>query len=582
MNEADARRDPAELLEAAEQELQELGQESQRAAWVYATNVSLDAEYLSSVAESRYIDATVRHAKAAASLPSERLTAEQARKVRLLRLSLSLIAPADPRESRELTSLVTAMQGMYARGRHTPLGASQPVDLQGLSKILFESRDPAVLEDAWTGWHRVGRAMRPSFERYVELANRGARELGFSDTGSMWASKYDMEPDEFVREVDRLWSQVRPLYEALHAFVRGRLAARYGAALVPDRGPLPCQLLGDMWAQSWEGIYPLVAPAPEPNDGSEIDLDRVLKERQVAPLEMVRYGERFFDSLGFAKLPATFWERSMFVRPRDREVICHASAWDIDLVDDLRIKMCIEPTAEDFQTIHHELGHNYYQRAYNRQPLLFRDGAHDGFHEAIGDAVGLSVTPAYLAQVGLLAPEVRSGPGFPFLLRRALEKIPFLPFGVVIDKWRWEVFGGTVSPREYNRRWWELRAAYPGVAPPQPRGEEEFDPGAKYHIPANVPYVRYFLSYILQFQFHRALLRAAGYRGPMHLGSIYGSAEAGARLRTMLEMGSSRQWPDALEAVTGERRMDAAALLEYFAPLQRWLEEQNRLGPTTS
>jgi len=309
------------------------------------------------------------------------------------------------------------------------------------------------------------------------------------------------------------------------------------------------------------------------------DLTQILVDRHTSATEMVRYGERFFVSLGLDPLPTSFWERSMLVRPRDREVVCHASAWDLDFVDDLRIKMCTEITGEDFQTIHHELGHNYYQRAYSRQPFLFRESAHDGFHEAVGDTIGLSVTPEYLVRIGLLGTAPDASRDLGLLLQRALEKVAFLPFGLVVDRWRWEVFAGRITPAEYNRTWWEMSERYQGIRPPAPRGEEEFDPGAKFHVPANVPYMRYFLAHILQFQFHRALARAIGHRGPLHRASIYGSKEAGERLRTMLEMGSRNEWPDALEAVTGERRMDAQGLLDYFAPLQRWLEDQVRAGP---
>lgn len=563
----------AELLRTAESELLDLASESQRADWVYSTYVNEDTEVLASAATSRLIAATMRRARELSAFPADQLAPEDARKVRLLRVSLPLLAPSDPSESLELTRLVASMQASYAKGRHTPRGATEPADLQGLERILFESRDPALLEDVWSGWHVVGRTIRPSFVRYVDLANRGARELGFPDTGAMWASRYDLEPDEFAREVDRLWGQVRPFYESLHAFVRTKLSERYGPEIVGEGDALPCHLLGNMWAQSWEGIYPLVAAGL--SDGG-VDLTALLQARGTGPIDMVRYGEGFFDSLGFAKLPASFWQRSMFLRPRDREVVCHASAWDIDLVADLRIKMCLEVNAEDFHTVHHELGHNYYQRAYGHQSYLFRDSAHDGFHEAVGDAVDLSVTPEYLARIGLLADVPPADADLGLLLHRALEKVAFLPFGLLIDRWRWKVFSGEIPTEEYNRSWWEMRRTYQGVRPPTPRGEEEFDPGAKYHVPSNVPYVRYFLAHILQFQFHRALLRAAGYHGPLHRGSIYGSRAAGERLRAMLEMGASREWPDALEAGTGERRMDAGALLEYFAPLRKWLDEQNR------
>jgi len=468
------------------------------------------------------------------------------------------------------------MEGLYAKGRHTLRGGTEPLDLQALSRVIAESRDPAQLEDAWAGWHAVGRAIRRPFDRYVELANRGARELGFEDTGAMWRSKYDMPAAAFATEVDRLWREVRPLYLSLHAYVRRRLRETYGADVVPERGPIPAHLLGNMWAQSWEALAPLVAP---PGSGPSFDLTQLLQDRKTSPEELVRYAERFFVSLGLAPLPPTFWARSMLVRPRDREVVCHASAWDVDLVEDLRIKMCIEITGEDFQTVHHELGHNYYQRAYAGLPFLFRDSAHDGFHEAVGDTIALSVTPEYLVRIGLLDRAPDASGDIALLLYRALEKIAFLPFGLVVDKWRWEVFSGAIAPRDFNRTWWEMREQYQGIRPPHGRDDSEFDPGAKYHVPANVPYMRYFLAHILQFQFHRALARMVGGSGPLHRASIYGSKEAGERLESMLAMGMSREWPEALAALTGDRRMEAAGLLEYFAPLQRWLDEQNRGSP---
>ncbi len=387
------------FLRSAEDDLLELAVETSRADWVHATFITDDTQALAAKANARLIASTVRWAKRSMELPTESLGPEERRKVKLLRLSLSLVTPDTPAEGEELTRLVSEMQGIYAKGRHVPVGTTEAVDLQGLSRILSESRDPVQLEDAWTGWHRVGRAIRAPFVRYVELANRGARELGFPDMGAMWRSKYDMPPDEFVAEVERLWQQVRPLYETLHAYTRMRLRATYGPDRVPERGPIPAHLLGNMWAQSWDGIYPLVGPA---DSSPGFDLTQILVDRHTSATEMVRYAERFFVSLGLDPLPASFWERSMLVRPRDREVVCHASAWDLDFVDDLRIKMCIEITGEDFQTIHHELGHNYYQRAYSRQPFLFRESAHDGFHEAVGDTVGLSVTPEYLVRIGLL------------------------------------------------------------------------------------------------------------------------------------------------------------------------------------
>jgi peptidyl-dipeptidase A len=514
-------------------------------------------------------------AKSATRFDGMTLPPELARKLMLVKLGpLPLAAPSDPALQTELTRIAADLEATYGKGKYCPGEGKECLDINGVTKVIAESRDYDELLDVWRGWHTISPPMRPKYTRFVELANAGARELNFADLGAMWRSAYDMPPDAFAAELDRLWGQVRPLYDALHAHTRASLTATYGADKVPADGPIPAHLLGNIWAQQWNNIYPLVAP---PGGGAPgYDLNALLKAKNVDEKEMVRYGERFFTSLGFDPLPQTFWERSLFVQPKDRDVVCHASAWDLD-DDDYRIKMCIEVNAEDFVTIHHELGHNFYQRAYRRkQPLLFRNSANDGFHEAIGDAIALSVTPRYLVQVGLLDKAPGPEGDLEFLMRMALEKVAFLPFGLLVDQWRWKVFSGEIKPADYNRTWWELRTRYQGVAPAGPRGEELFDPGAKYHVPANVPYSRYFLAAILQFQFHRALCREAGYTGPLHQCSIYGSKAAGAKLNAMLEMGLSRPWPEALEAMTGEKRIDATAILDYFKPLMAWLEKENK------
>ncbi len=572
----------AAFVERAERELLAKWIRAERAGWVRATYITHDTEIIAAEAEQEMIAATMRLAREATRFDGLDLPADVARKLKLLKLALTVPAPSDPAKMDELTRLTTGMDSMYATGKYCPpensplrarAGAGGCLDLGALSRVMAESRDPAELLEAWRGWRTVAPPMRPMYARFVELANEGARELGFRDVGDLWRSKYDMPADEFSREVDRLWDQVRPLYEALHCYVRARLGEVYGTDLVPPEGPIPAHLLGNMWAQSWVNIYDLVAPK-DADPG--YDLTALLRGKGVDEVEMVRYGERFFTSLGLDPLPATFWQRSLFRRPRDREVVCHASAWDVDWDQDLRLKMCIEITGEDFVTIHHELGHNYYQRAYRHQPPLFRDSANDGFHEGIGDTLALSITPEYLVRIGLLdrvpPPERDIGQ----LLRVALDKVAFLPFGLLVDQWRWKVFSGEIPPDRYEEAWWDLRLKYQGIAPPVPRTEADFDPGAKYHVPANTPYTRYFLAHILQFQFHRALCRIAGREGPLHRCSIYGSWAAGERLRAMLAMGLSRPWPDALEALTGERRMDARAILDYFAPLKAWLDEQNR------
>ena len=560
------------FVDDAEARLVELWIDAGRAAWVQSNFITDDTTAIAADAQTAVIGATMELASAAARFDDVELPEELRRKLLLLKTSMGLAAPADPALQAELAGITTSMESTYGKGLYCPGDGEDCLDLPQMERMFAESRDTDELLDLWTGWRTISPPMRSPFVRFTELANAGARDLGFADLGELWRAGYDMPPDEFTVELERLWNQVRPLYEALHCHVRAALADEYGSAVVPPEEPIPAHLLGNMWSQSWTNIYEIVGPA---RSDPGYDLTRLLESNRVDELEMVRYGERFFSSLGFDPLPATFWERSLFVQPVDRDVVCHASAWDLDYESDVRIKMCIGINDEDFVTIHHELGHNYYQRAYQHQSPLHRTSANDGFHEGIGDTIALSITPEYLAEVGLLGRVPPADRDLGLLLRLALDKVAFLPFGLMVDQWRWKVFSGEIGPEEYTKGWWDLRTEYQGIRAPVPRSEADFDPGAKYHIPANTSYTRYFLAHILQFQFHRALCEVAGVEGPLHRCSIFGSLEAGARLNTMLEMGASRPWPDALEVITGQREMDATAILDYFAPLQAWLDEQN-------
>ncbi len=570
------------FLAAANAELLKLVNAASRAGWTQSTYLTPDTEIMAAQANEALVGASTRFAKEAVRFDKVQVSPVERRQLYLLKSSLIMSAPADPKEAEELTRLVASMEGVYGSGKFCPQPATRPasgaappekdcLDIEKISEILSTGRDPKQLQDAWAGWHTISVPMKKDYARFVELSNKGARVLGFKDTGAMWRGKYDMPADEFGKELDRLWDQLRPLYLSLHTYTRAKLREKYGDS-VPENGPIPAHLLGNLWQQDWSNIYDIVAPTGGTQGFSLTDN---LKAKKLDPIGMVKMGEAFFSSLGFAPLPKTFWARSMFVKPRDREVVCHASAWNVDSVEDLRIKMCIDVNAEDFSTIHHELGHNYYQRAYNQLPMIFRDSANDGFHEALGDVLALSVTPEYLVKIGLLdkAPDASADTGL--LLRGALEKLAFLPFGLLVDQWRWQVFSGAITPGNYNKAWWDLKLKYQGVAPSSPRGEEFFDAGAKYHVPANTPYTRYFLAQILQYQFHRALAKSAGCTTPLHRCSIYGNKEAGQRIDAMMKMGASKPWPDALEALTGQRQMDASAMAEYFQPLKEWLDRQN-------
>jgi len=564
-----------EFVARVNKDLQQRGHENAMAGWVQQTYITPDTEQLAAKAEERVLEYYPKAVKESRAYEGKDISPESRRAMLLLKQGLSAPAPDDPAKREELTTIKSRMQSMYGAGKWCPGGPETCRNLDQLSETLTKSRDWDEQLAAWTGWHTISRPMRKDYRRFVELANEGAKELGYGDLGEMWRSGYDMSPADFEAEAERLYTQVKPLYDGLHCYARGKLQKKYGKDRVPDGEPIPAHLFGNMWAQQWNNIFDLLEPYP---GVSNLDVTAALKTQGYDATRMARSAESFYRSLGFPELPTGFWERSMLTRPRDRDVVCHASAWNMDTHGDVRIKQCIQPTEEDLYTIYHELGHVYYYLSYLDQPTLFQDGAHDGFHEAIGDTINLSMTEGYLATAGLLRKGARSS-GEALINRQmkvAAEKIAFLPFGKMIDQWRWGVFSGAIPPEKYNEAWWELRRKYQGVAAPVARSEEDFDPGAKYHIPNNTPYTRYFLSFVMQFQFQKALCDAAGYQGPLHECSIYGNAEAGSRFREMLALGASKPWPDALEKLTGTRQMDASAIIDYFQPLMGWLEEQNR------
>ena len=563
---------------------------SERTSWVAANFITDDTEVISATADEASMEYLSRIIPQSTRYLAVKAPPLVHRQLERLRFSSSLAAPADEKLRAELARLSASMQGDYGKKKYCPtkpqgqfakmlakasVGQPKPetcLSLDQLGNILEQSRDEGELREAWLGWHATAAPMRPKYERYTELGNKGAREIGFKDMGDMWRSRYDMAPDDFEKETERLWQQVKPLYDELHCYTRKRLTQQYGKDKIGPHAPIPAHLLGNMWAQEWQALYPLL----EPYKGQpSLDVTAALKSKNYDEKKMVQLGEAFFVSLGFEPLPKSFWERSLMKRPKDRDVQCHASAWDLDKAGDVRLKMCVEIKEEDLITIHHELGHIFYYLQYENLPVLLQEGANDGFHEGIGDTLALSVTPGYLKSLGLLQSLPQGDKGeINVLLKKALEKVAFLPFGKLIDQWRWDVYDGKTPPAKYNEAWWALKLKYQGVAPPSARTEADFDPGAKYHVASGTPYMRYFLAAIYQFQFHRALCRAAGHQGPLTTCSIFGSKEAGAKLKAMLAMGASRPWPEALEALSGEKQADATAMLEYFEPLRKFLREQ--------
>ena len=560
----------------AEKQLADLGIYGAQVAWINATYITDDTDAVNARVGAEFTEMQVRYASGAARFDGLKgLSYDTRRKLDILKQSIVLPAPATPGAAKELNDLATRLQSAYGKGKGTLRG--EEINGSDIEAAMGTNRNPAELKEMWVSWHdNVGKPMRGDYAKLVEIANKGAVDLGYKDLGAMWRAGYDMPADDFAKMMDRLWMQVKPLYDALHCYTRAKLNEKYGDAVQAKTGPIRADLLGNMWAQEWGNIYDIVAPKGAGDLG--FDIGDLLVAKQYDPVKMVQAGEGFYTSLGFAKLPDSFWTRSQITKPRDREVVCHASAWDIDNVDDLRIKMCTKVNSDDFVTIHHELGHNFYQRAYNKQPYLYLNGANDGFHEAIGDFIALSVTPDYLVRIGLLDPSKvpSADKDIGLLLRQAMDKVAFLPFGLLMDKWRWGVFSGQISPATYNKAWTDLRLQYQGIVPPEPRDEGDFDPGAKYHIPGNTPYARYFLARILQFQFYKAACEQAGWKGPLHRCSFYGNKEVGAKLDAMLKMGASKPWPDALQAFTGSREIDGSAMIAYFKPLIAWLDKQNK------
>jgi len=563
-----------EFVARINKEFADLWLEGNAAGWTQATYINVDTQLLNARVTERWLAAFGKAVEEANAFDGQPMSPASKRAIEQLKLAVSAPAPDDAAKRAELATLLSDMEAKYGSAKYCKQGSDSCRDETQLKTVLEKSRNYDELLDAWKGWHDTARPLRADYQRFVELANEGSREMGYADLGAMWRSGYDMPADDFTKEAARLYAQVEPLYKDLHCYTRARLARKYGDDKVPAGKPIPAHLLGNMWAQQWDAEFDLLEPYP--GVGS-LDVDGALVKQGYDAVRMAKSAEAFYESIAFPALPETFWERSMLTQPRDRDVVCHASAWHMDGKKDVRIKQCIRPTYEELRTIYHEMGHVYYYLWYYEQPYLFQNGAHDGFHEAIGDTITLSMTPSYLAKIGLVPEATQSKEALiNKQMQMALEKVAFLPFGKMIDEWRWKVFSGEVTPANYNSAWWELRRKYQGVAPPVERTEADFDPGAKYHIPGNTPYTRYFLSFIIQFQFHKALCDAAGFKGPLHECSIFGSEEAGRRFGAMLEKGSSQPWQDTFYELTGTRQMDASAIIEYFQPLQAWLRQQNK------
>tara|TARA_B100000214_G_scaffold375507_1_gene362234 strand:- start:33 stop:1847 length:1815 start_codon:yes stop_codon:yes gene_type:complete len=565
------------FLNEVEMQNLELGPVISSASWISSNFITYDSQKVIADYGTRYTLDALEKARRASSFDELEVSDEKRRMLNILKTSFVMPPPLDDELAAELSKITTSLEAMYGGGEHC-FEDGNCYDLEAFEAIIDNSRNPEELLRAWSGWHEISKPMKPMYLRMVEIGNQGANDLGYQNLSDLWFSKYDMPSDEFLMETDRVWEEVKPLYEALHCHVRAKLNEHYGDEIVSNSNPLPVHMLGNMWGQSWSNIYDLVYPKQD--EISTVNLTKIIEERNLSEIDMVEYAEDFFISIGFEALPETFWERSLFVKPVDRSVVCHASAWNLDPANnDLRIKMCIEKNEEDFITIHHELGHIFYYQAYNHLPTLFQGGANDGFHEAFGDLLTLSITPEYLKKIDFINQEEADLAEEDFiglLMKQALEGVVIIPWALMLDKWRAGIFKGDITEDNLNESWWEMRKNYQGIVPPSERSEAYFDAGAKYHIPGNTPYTRYYLARIMQYQFHEALCKESGFEGYLHECSVYGNKDAGEKIISTMAIGQSLPWQDAFEKITGSRELSGESILSYYAPLKTWLDEQNQ------
>ena len=573
----DRNKELEDFLNNIEEENKKDGPIIYSASWISSNFITYDSQKVIADYGTRYTLKSLERSREASAFDDLSTSTENRRMLNILKSSFVMPPPLNKELATELSSITTSLEAMYGSGEHCYEDGSC-YDLEAFESIIDNSRNPEELLKAWLGWHEIGKPMKPMYMRMVDIGNQGSRDLGYKGLSDLWFSKYDMPADDFLNETDRVWEEVKPLYDALHCHVRAKLNEHYGDDVVPESGPLPVHLLGNMWGQSWSNIYDLVYT--EESQQNSVDVTKIIEEKGLNEIEMVEYAEDFFLSIGFEPLPDTFWERSLFVKPRDRSVVCHASAWNLDPANnDLRIKMCIQKNEEDFVTIHHELGHIFYYQAYNHLPTLFQGGANDGFHEAFGDLLTLSITPDYLTQIDFISEKEASlakEDPIGLLMKQALDGVVVVPWALMLDKWRSGVFNGEIDETNLNSSWWRLREYYQGISTSTERSEEYFDPGAKYHIPGNTPYTRYYLARIMQYQFHEALCNEIEFDGLLHECSIYGSKKAGDKIISTMALGESLPWQDAFENLTGTRQLSGKSILNYYAPLKDWLDEQNK------
>ncbi|XP_053696511.1 angiotensin-converting enzyme [Sabethes cyaneus] len=551
------------------------------AQWNFETNVNEATQVEAIAAQQRYNDFQrliwdqMRHIDQT-KIFDDKLY----RQVRLMSIIGPSALPPDQldRYNRIVNDMLTIFNGAQICAYERPFECGLRLQPH-LKDIMAKSRDWNELQYTWLEWRRKsGRHMRELFEQLVDLTNEAARVNNFTDGAAYWQFPY--ESRDFREEMEQVWKEILPLYEMIHAYVRRKLREFYGPDKISRDVPLPDHILGDMYGQSWNNILDVLIPYP---GRSYLEVTPEMHKQGYNPLVMFQIADEFFVSMNMTAMPPDFWLTSVLTQPPDRPVLCTPSSWDFCNGKDYRIKMCTTVSHKDFITVHHELAHVQYFLNYRNNPKVFRDGANPGFHEAIGDAVTLSVAaPKHLQNLGLVQKNVDdTAHDINFLFSLALEKVVFLPFALAMDAWRYDIFEKRIRKEQYNCHWWLLREQYGGVKPPVLRSELDFDPGAKYHVAANIPYIKYFFSNVLQFQIHRAMCSASRQydpldpNKPLHKCDIYRQPAAGNILKQLMERGASEPWQQVLQEVIGEGRLDGTALREYFRPLEEWLRNEN-------
>ncbi|KAM6291936.1 angiotensin-converting enzyme 2 [Porphyrio hochstetteri] len=573
------------FLEDFNRRVEDISYESSIASWNYNTNITEENANKMNEADSKWSAFYDEASRNASSFPLASIQDDLTR-LQIQSLQDRGSSNLSPEKYERLSTVLSKMSTIYSTG--TVCKTTEPSEClvlePGLDIIMANSTDYHERLWAWEGWRaNVGRMMRPLYEEYVDLKNEIATLNNYSDYGDYWRANYEADypenykysRDQLIKDVEKTFEQIKPLYQQLHAYVRHRLEQFYGPEFISSTGCLPAHLLGDMWGRFWTNLYPLTVPYPaKPN----IDVTSTMVLKKWDAMKIFKAAETFFDSIGLYKMTEGFWNNSMLTEPTDnRKVVCHPTAWDLGK-GDYRIKMCTKVTMDDFLTAHHEMGHIEYDMAYSKQPYLLRGGANEGFHEAVGEIMSLSAaTPQHLKSLDLLEPTFQEDEEteINFLLKQALTIVGTMPFTYMLEKWRWMVFRGEITKEEWTKRWWEMKREIVGVVEPVLHDETYCDPAVLFHVSNDYSFIRYYTRTIYQFQFQEALCKAANHNGPLHTCDITNSTAAGTKLRELLELGRTKPWTQALENVTGEKYMNAAPLLHYFEPLYEWLQGNN-------